>query len=133
MYIILLKVREKIKQELVIQSDVVKSSINEALVSDKGKEMWKSLFEDPGFVKGFTEAIKDEQTKWMKDLLKDAEYQEQMLELLQNPEISEMILTILKSQQSRANIEEIIHITGMRILTKAIELPSIIFLIPSTK
>lgn len=102
---------EKIKQELVIQSDVVKSSINEVLVTDKGKEMWKKLFEDPSFVKGFTEAIQEEQTKWMKDLMNDAEYQEQMLELLQNPEISNMIITLLKSQQFRAHLEETIQQT----------------------
>jgi spore germination protein D len=102
---------EEFKQELTIQSDTVKSSINETLVSDKGKEMWKSLFEDPSFVKGYTEAIQEEQTKWLKDLLKDSEYQEQMLELLQNPEISEMILSLIKSQQFRSHLETTIQET----------------------
>lgn len=102
---------ESFKQELVIESDVVKSTINEVLVSEKGKEMWQSLFEDPDFVKGYTEAIQEEQTKWLKDLLKDAEYQEQMLELLQNPEMSTLILSLLKSQQFKAHIEESIQET----------------------
>ena len=102
---------EQLKQELVIESDVVKSSINEALVSDKGKEMWKTLFEDPSFVKGYTDAIQDEQTKWLKDMMNDAEYQEKMLELLQNPEISAMILSLLKSQQFRSHLEETIQQT----------------------
>lgn len=102
---------EKLKEELVIQSDVVKSSINETLVSDKGKEMWKSLFEDPSFVKGYTEAIQDEQTKWLKDLMNDAEYQGKILELLQNPEISALILSTLKSQQFRSHLEETIQQT----------------------
>lgn len=102
---------EQLKQELVIESDVVKSSINEALVSDKGKEMWKTLFEDPSFVKGYTDAIQDEQTKWLKDMMNDAEYQEKMLELIQNPEISAMILSLLKSQQFRSHLEETIQQT----------------------
>lgn len=102
---------EKVKQELTIQSDVVKSAINEVLVSDKGKEMWQSLFKDPGFVKGYTEAIQEEQTKWMKNLMNDAEYQKQMLELLQNPEVTSMILATLKSQQFRAHLEETIQQT----------------------
>lgn len=102
---------EKLKEELVIQSDVVKSAINETLVSDKGKEMWKSLFEDPKFVQGYTEAIKDEQTKWLKDLMNDAEYQGKILELLQNPEMSALILSTLKSQQFRSHLEETIQQT----------------------
>ncbi|MCF3943961.1 spore germination lipoprotein GerD [Oceanobacillus alkalisoli] len=102
---------EKVKQELTIQSDVVKSAINEVLVSDKGKEMWQSLFKDPSFVKGYTEAIQEEQTKWMKDLMNDAEYQKQMLELLQNPEVTALILATLKSQQFRAHLEETIQQT----------------------
>lgn len=102
---------EKLKQELVIQSDVVKSAINEVLISDKGKEMWKSLFEDPSFVEGYSKSIEEEQIKLIKDLMKDADYQKQMLELLQNPEISALILSLLKSQQFRAHLEETIQQT----------------------
>lgn len=102
---------EKVKQELTIQSDAVKSAINEVLVSDKGKDMWQSLFKDPSFVKGYTEAIQEEQTKWMKDLMNDAEYQKQMLELLQNPEVAALVLATLKSQQFRAHLEETIQQT----------------------
>ncbi|GGN62226.1 spore germination lipoprotein GerD [Oceanobacillus indicireducens] len=102
---------EKVKQELTIQSDEVKSAINEVLVSDKGKEMWQSLFKDPSFVKGYTEAIQKEQTKWMKNLMNDAEYQKQVLELLQNPEVTALILATLKSQQFRAHLEETIQQT----------------------
>jgi len=99
---------EKLKQELVIQSDVVKSTINEALASDKGKEMWTTLFEDPKFVEGYAKSMSEEQQKLMKDLMNDAEYQKQMLELLQNPEITDQMMTLMKSQQFRAHLEETI-------------------------
>lgn len=102
---------EKLKQELVIQSDVVKSAINEVLISDKGKEMWKSLFQDPSFVEGYSKSMNEEQTKLLKELMNDAEYQKQMLELLQNPEISTLILSLLKSQQFRSHLEETIQQT----------------------
>src|SRR5699024_2260430 len=42
---------ESLKQELVIESEEVKDSINETLASEKGAEMWATLFEDPEFVK----------------------------------------------------------------------------------
>ncbi|MGJ9460335.1 spore germination lipoprotein GerD [Oceanobacillus sp. CF4.6] len=99
---------EKVKQELVIQSDVVKSAINETLVSEKGKEMWTTLFEDPKFVEGFAKSMSEEHKKLMKDLMKDAEYQKQMLELMKNPEITDQMLSLLKSQQFKAHLEETI-------------------------
>lgn len=99
---------EKVKQELVIQSDVVKSAINETLVSDKGKEMWTTLFKDPKFVEGYAKSMSEEQKKLMKDLMNDAEYQKQMLDLMQNPEITEQTLNLLKSQQFRSHLEETI-------------------------
>ncbi|WP_405098484.1 spore germination lipoprotein GerD [Oceanobacillus sp. FSL H7-0719] len=110
---------EKLKQELVIQSDEVKSAINEVLISDKGKEMWKNLFQDPSFVEGYTKSIKEEQIKLQKDLMSDAEYQKQMLELLQNPEVSTLILSLMKSQQFRAHLEETIQQTLETPLFKA--------------
>ncbi|WP_087975108.1 spore germination lipoprotein GerD [Oceanobacillus rekensis] len=99
---------EKVKQELVIQSDVVKSAINETLVSEKGKEMWTTLFKDPKFVEGYAKSMSEEQKKLMKDLMNDSEYQKQMLDLMKNPEITEQMLTLLKSQQFRSHLEETI-------------------------
>ncbi|MEC5425976.1 spore germination lipoprotein GerD [Virgibacillus sp. C22-A2] len=102
---------EKLKQELVIQSDVVKDSINETLVSEKGKEMWTKLFEDPKFVEGYAKSMEDEHKKLMKSLMNDSDYQAQMLELLQNPEITDQMLSVLKSQQFRSHLEETIQQT----------------------
>ncbi|PAV27853.1 spore gernimation protein GerD [Virgibacillus profundi] len=102
---------EKMKQELVIQSDVVKQAINETLVSEKGSQMWSTLFKDPKFVEGYAKSMEKEQKKLMKNLMSDAEYQKQMLELLQNPEITDQILSVLKGQQFRSHLEETIQQT----------------------
>lgn len=102
---------EKIKKELVIESDVVKDSINSALASEEGSDMWEKLFEDPSFVEKFAKSMEEEQKKLMKQLMNDADYQKQMLELLQNPEIDEQMLKVMKSQQFRAHLEETIQST----------------------
>ncbi|MCC2252210.1 spore gernimation protein GerD [Virgibacillus sp. AGTR] len=102
---------DTMKQELVMESDVVKKSINEALVSEKGKEMWTKLFQDTDFVKEYTKSMKDEHIKLIKSLMNDADYQKQMLELLQNPEMTEQMLEVVKSQQFRAHLEETIQQT----------------------
>lgn len=102
---------DKMKQELVINSDIVKQSINDALTSEKSAEMWTNLFKDPKFVESYVKSMSDEQKKLMKNLMNDAEYQKQMLELLQNPEINEQILQVLKGQQFRAHLESAIQQT----------------------
>lgn len=106
-----LMTEEEMKQQLVIESDVVKSSINEMLGSEKGTEMWKKLFSDPSFVEDFAKSISDEQEKLMKKLMNDAEFQKQMMDLLQNPEINEQMLSLMKSQQFRSHLEEVVQQT----------------------
>src|SRR5690625_3469946 len=102
---------EEMKQHLVIESDVVKNSINDMLGSEKGTEMWTKLFSDPSFVQDFAQSISDEQEKLMKKLMNDSELQKQMMDLLQNPEINEQMLSLMKSQQFRAHLEEIVQQT----------------------
>ncbi|WP_042225571.1 spore germination lipoprotein GerD [Oceanobacillus manasiensis] len=102
---------EKMKQELVIQSDVVKKSINETLGSEKGAEMWSTLFKDPKFVEGYAKSMEEEQKKLMKSLMNDSDYQKQMLDLLQNPQITDQMLSTLKGQEFRSHLEETIQQT----------------------
>ncbi|WP_330949514.1 spore germination lipoprotein GerD [Virgibacillus sp. MG-45] len=102
---------EKMKQELIMDAEVVKKSINEALTSEKGKEMWEKLFKDPKFVKDFAKSMEDSHKKLMKDLLKDPEYQKQMIDLMKNPEVEKQMLDVLKSQQFKAHLEESIQQT----------------------
>lgn len=102
---------EKLKQQLVLNSDVVKDSITNVLASEKGKEMWSTLFKDPKFVEGFAKSIADEQKKLVKDLMGDPDFQKQVLDLLNNPEISEQMLGVLKGQKFRSHLQETIRET----------------------
>jgi spore germination protein D len=102
---------EELKQELVIESELVKDSINQTLVSDKGTEMWSKLFADPEFVKGYAESMNEEQEKMMKNLMNDSAYQQQMLDLMQNPEIEGQMLSVLKGKEFRSHLEETIQQT----------------------
>lgn len=100
---------EEMKQELVIQSDIVKESINQLLDSNEGVEMWTHLFEDPAFVEGFVKSTEESQKKMMNQLMVDAEFQEKMLDLLQNPEIMKQTLKVVKSQQFREHLDKIVQ------------------------
>lgn len=102
---------EDMKEQLIIESDTLKESVNNALSSEKGAEMWKNLFEDPAFVEQFANSMSKEQEKLMKRLMHDADYQEQMLELLQDPEMTEQMLKVMKSQEFRSHLEDTIQQT----------------------
>lgn len=102
---------EEMKKELIIDSDVVKNAIDQVLISEKGQEMWSTLFKDPTFVENFAKSITEEQKKLMKALMNDAEFQKQMLELLQDPEITKQMMGLMKSQEFRSHLEETIQQT----------------------
>lgn len=99
---------DKLKQHLIIDADIVRETLSETLISKDGKSMWKQLFADPEFVDSFNTAIADEQEKMLKHLMKDADFQKQMMDLLQNPEMKEETLKLLKSQQFREHLEKTI-------------------------
>lgn len=102
---------DKVKAQLVMDSDDTKKTIADTLTSDKGKEMWATLFKDPDFRAGFAESMEAEQTKLIKALMHDPDYQKQMLELLQNPEIKELNLQTLKGEKFRSHLQETIQQT----------------------
>lgn len=101
--------KKEMQKKFVIESAVVKDAVSKALTSEKGKQFWSKMFEDPKFVEAFAKTVQDEQKKMMKDLMNDSEYQKQMLELLQNPQMSEQILSVLKGQEFRAHLEKAIQ------------------------
>lgn len=99
------------QQLYVIHDDTVKTAIEEALTSEKGKEFWTKMFTDHEFVKTFSEAMISQQEDVFKRLMADSSYQEKMLELFANPEFGEMIQSQLKNQQFKGHLEESIQQT----------------------
>ena len=82
-------------------------SIKSTLTSEKGKEFWKTAFEDPEFAKTFAESMQEENQKLLKELLKDPEYREKMLEILHDPELETELADLLKSNDYRKHLETV--------------------------
>ncbi|GGE84429.1 spore germination lipoprotein GerD [Priestia taiwanensis] len=99
---------EKMKEALVMDQAVIASSIENTLLSDKGKQFWEKTFKDPKFAASFGKSLQPQQEELMKSLMKDPEYQASMLEILKNPEIEKQTLDLLKSQQYRQHLQGII-------------------------
>ncbi len=110
---------EKMKQNLVINQDVVTKSIQDTLLSEDGITFWKMNFEDPKFVETFAKSMQEQHEKVIKDLMKDPEYQKMMIEILKNPEMEEAMVEVLRSQEMRAHIQTVITETIESPLFKA--------------
>ncbi|MGZ7147166.1 spore germination protein GerD [Bacillus sp. BC08] len=103
---------EKMKQALILDETVVKKTIEDAMVSDKGQQFWEKLFKDPEFSSKFAKSMGKEQTTLMKTLLKDPEYQAGVIEIMKNPEVEKMMLQTMKSKEYRQYLQQVLTETA---------------------
>ena len=100
------------KQALILDETVVKKTIEDAMVSDKGQQFWEKLFKDPEFSSKFAKSMGKEQTQLMKTLLKDPEYQAGVIEIMKNPEVEKMMLQTMKSKEYRQYLQQVLTETA---------------------
>lgn len=110
---------EKVKQQLVMDQQIVKKTIEETLTSEKGKAFWKKTFEDPKFAQSFAKSMQEEHEKLLKALMKDPEYQAMIVDIMQNPEMKKLIQTEMKNKDFRAHLQKVITETFNSPLFKA--------------
>lgn len=102
---------EEMKQQLVINSDIVQKAIQQVFEGDQGPQFFSKLFEDPSFVQSYVNATKESDQELIKGLMNDSTYQEQMIQLFQNEDMQKLIVSTLKSQQFRSHLEQTIQET----------------------
>ncbi len=100
---------DDMQKTYVIDAKVVQQTVQEALTSDKGKEFWTKMFQDPKFVESFSLALQDQQEKVMKTLMSDPEFQKKFIEILSNPEMEDQTLTVLTGQKFRSHLEKVME------------------------
>ncbi|QGH32763.1 spore gernimation protein GerD [Gracilibacillus salitolerans] len=102
---------DDMQQTYVIDSKVIKDAVTETLSSDKGKEFWEKMFQDPKFVESFAKALQDKQEDVTKRLMSDSEYQKKLMEVLKNPEMEQQLMTAVTSQEFRSHLEKVMEET----------------------
>ncbi|SES20749.1 spore germination protein D [Gracilibacillus ureilyticus] len=102
---------DDMQQTYVIDAKIVKDSVESALSSDKGKEYWTKMFQDPKFVESFALALQEQQEKVMKNLMSDPEYQSKLIEIFSNPDMEKQTLTVLTGQEFRSHLEKVMEET----------------------
>ncbi|WP_096155931.1 MULTISPECIES: spore germination lipoprotein GerD [Bacillus] len=110
---------EKMRQNLVLDQQVVTESIAQTLNSDTGAKFWTKTFEDPKFAEAFAKSMQKEHETLIKDLMKDPEYQELMMQILQDPEMQKEYLTVIQSKEFRVHLQKVMTETFESPLFKA--------------
>lgn len=102
---------DEMKQQIVLDQQVVTDAIEKAMTSEKGLEFWKKAFEDPKFAASFAKSMKKEHEDLLKDLMKDPEYQGLLIEVFKNQEMEKQMITLLKSKEYKEYLQTVIQET----------------------
>ncbi|MFD0769128.1 spore germination lipoprotein GerD [Bacillus sp. CGMCC 1.60114] len=103
---------EKMKQALILDETVVKKTIEDTMLSEKGQQFWEKVFKDPEFAAKFAKSMEKEQTSLMKTLLKDPEYQAGVIEIMKNPEVGKIMMQTMKSKEYRQYLQQVLTETA---------------------
>ncbi|MET3699885.1 spore germination protein D [Bacillus oleivorans] len=110
---------EEMQTQLVMDQKIVSQAIEENLTSDKGMDFWKKAFADPKFAEAVAKSMQKENENLLKDLMKDPEYRDMMIEVLKDPELAKATGDLLKSQEFRQHLQTVVIDTFESPLFKA--------------
>ncbi|SOC39014.1 spore germination lipoprotein GerD [Ureibacillus acetophenoni] len=97
-----------IRDLIILEHDQVETAIKDTLLSEEATEFWKKQFEDPKFKESIAKSMKEQQTDIMKDLIKNATFQEDLVKFFGQPDMQKQLETILKSSTLRKQMEEVV-------------------------
>lgn len=83
--------------------------VKDVLTADGSDKMIKAMMTDPKFAGDFAKALQKENKQLQKDLMKDPEYQKQMLDLMKNPDYEKLMIDNMKSAQYRQQVMTIMQ------------------------
>jgi len=109
----------KLKKNMVLNNKEVGEIVQKELLSPDNKEKLTSMYEDPKFAAELAKALKKENEKLIKDLMKDPEYRKSLIEVMNEKEFKEMIMEIMKSNEYRAQMMTVIKESFQSPLFKA--------------
>jgi spore germination protein D len=98
---------KEIQQEILIDQEVIKQTIEQQLLSEKGQKFWQTLFKDPKFSATFAKSMRKEHEKLMKDLIKDPQYQAEVMKIMQNPQMAQKLLGLVDTQPVRKEMKKV--------------------------
>jgi spore germination protein D len=120
---------EKFKQQVVIDEPTMRTALIQSMANPNNLYI-KAAFQDPKFTSSMAKAMKNEQKKLMKDLMKDPDYQKMMISIMKDPEFEKNLMDLMKSAAYRKQTMQIMKESlqsplfqeeMMKLMTKATE------------
>ena len=102
---------DEFRKRLVLEQPEVTAAIESTLLSEEGKDFWKSTFDDPKFQKTVATSMKDQQQEIMKALMDDASFQKELEEFFGTPDMQKQLENILNSGSLKKEFEKAIEET----------------------
>jgi spore germination protein D len=99
---------QSFRELLVLETDEVKNATKQTLLSKEAEDFWKKAFEDPKFKEALATSMKKQQQDIMKDLIKDASYQEDLQSFFGQPDMQKQLETIIKGTTIRKEMEKVV-------------------------
>lgn len=95
---------EEVEQLKILSSgngQQIQLAVKEVLTTTDNVKLLQQMVTDPKFAGDFAKATQNELKVFQKDLMKDPEYQQSLIEVMKNPEFNKMLTDALKSSEHR--------------------------------
>lgn len=97
---------EKFKQNIMLDESTVRTTLIQSMTNPNSTHI-KEAFKDPKFASTLAKSMKEEQKKLMKDLMKDPEYQKELVSVMKDPEFEKNLMELMKSSAYRQQTMQI--------------------------
>lgn len=104
------------KQQLVVSDTDITKAITASIESKKTQSFLADQAKDPKFAAALAKAVQPDLIATSKQLMKDPDYQKDMLTLLQSPEFTKNLQTLMQGPEFRTDVQ--------KIMTQALDTPA---------
>jgi spore germination protein D len=105
-----------VKQKVVVSETDISKAVEKTLETKKNQSFLAQQAKEPEFAAALAKAIQPDLVNLQKQLMKDPEYQKDMMVLLKSPEFTKQLEELLQTPQFRGQV--------MKIMTDALQTPS---------
>ncbi|MCE7793912.1 spore gernimation protein GerD [Salipaludibacillus sp. CUR1] len=99
---------EEMREQLVMEQEFIKDTIQTTLASEKGRKYWERVMKDPEFAETFAVSMQEQNEQLLKGLMRDPEYQGMMQDILRDPEMEEDYLELMQTKTYRNQLQALV-------------------------
>lgn len=104
-------IQENSKLQILSAGDTqqLQLAVKDVLVDTEKSQFLQKMITDPKFAGQFAKAIEKNMKQLQKDLMKDPEYQKQMMDAMKSPDFENMLLETIKGTPYRTQMKTVIQ------------------------